>query len=88
MKNSIRIVLGTAVILLVPFVFSWDWGRADFVTMSVLLLGTGFIYEFFARKVTTTKQRMIFGLVLIFALVLIVADLSVGVFNIRGFSGS
>jgi hypothetical protein len=84
--NIIRIVLGTAVILLVPVVamqftdqVSWDW--FDFAVVGVLLIGTGLMYELVTRKASDVKQRAIVGLVLVAALLVVWAELAVGVFG-------
>lgn len=92
-KNLIRIALGTALILLVPllamqFTDAVAWGLADFVVAGALLLGTGLTYELLARKVRSGKHRVAIGVAILVALLLVWADLAVGVFNIPGFSGS
>lgn len=93
MKNILRIVIGTAVLLLIPliamqFIDGMDWDLTDFIVMGALLLGTGLVYELIARKLTSTKSRIITGVVLLVVFLLIWADLAVGIFNIPGFSGS
>lgn len=65
-----------------------NWGPLDFIVIGALLLGTGFTYDLIAQKVENTTHRAIFGLVLVFAMLLIWADLAVGIFNIPGISGS
>lgn len=92
-KNSIRIVLATAFILMIPliamqFTEEVDWGLADFVIIGALLLGTGFTYEFISKKIPNTAHKAILAIVLVLALLLIWADLAVGIFNIPGISGS
>ncbi len=92
-KNIIRIFLVTSLILLIPLVAMQfndevNWGPGDFLIMGILLLGTGFTYEFLARKITTNRNRIIFAAGLLLALFIMWADLAVGIFNIPGFSGS
>lgn len=93
MQNIIRIVLGTAFILLIPlvamqFTDEVDWNLADFAVIGVLLLGTGFAYELVAKKIGNPTHRAIAGAVLVLAILIVWADLAVGIFNIPGFSGS
>lgn len=93
MTNILRIVLGTGLILLVPLVamqFTDEvaWDLTDFAVMGALLLGTGFTYEVIARNMKQTAHRVILGIVLLSAFLLVWADLAVGIFNIPGFSGS
>ncbi|HEY0011154.1 MAG TPA: hypothetical protein VGB97_04600 [Candidatus Paceibacterota bacterium] len=93
MKNSTRILLGTALILLIPliamlFTDQVNWGLGDFVVIGALLLGAGFAYEFIANRVPKKGHRIVLALGAIFAVLVIWADLAVGIFNIPGFSGS
>jgi hypothetical protein len=93
MKNIIRIVFGTALILLIPllgmlFADEMNWDLADFIVMGVLLIGTGLAYELAARKLGSTTHRAVLAIVLVLAVLLIWADLAVGIFNIPGISGS
>jgi peptidoglycan/LPS O-acetylase OafA/YrhL len=91
-KNSIRIVLVTALILLVPFVtmqftneVTWSW--FDFVAAGTLLLAAGFAYEVMASKLSSNKSRVIVAVVLVAALALIWVQLAVGIFE-TAISGS
>lgn len=92
-KRLIAIFAGTAIILLIPliamqFTNEVNWELNDFVIAGALLLGTGLIYELVARNVQITKYRMVIGIALLFTMLLIWADLAVGIFNIPGISGS
>ena len=92
-KNILRIVLGTALILLIPLVamrFSdeRDWDLTDFIVMGALLLSSGLIYELIASRMASSRRRLLLGAMVVFAVLLIWADLAVGIFNIPGFSGS
>ena len=92
-KNIIRTVLGTAFILLIPFLamqFTDEvaWDLADFVIIGTLLFSTGLAYELITRKVRDIKHRVAIGVALVVALLLVWADLAVGIFNIPGISGS
>ena len=83
-RNIIRIVLGTALLLLVPalamqFTNEVNWGPLDFVYAGALLIGTGLAYEFASRKLRTTRQRVVVGATLAAAFLLIWAELAVGI---------
>ncbi|MDQ3008653.1 MAG: hypothetical protein M3Q81_03580 [bacterium] len=91
--NSIfRIAVGTGLILLVPLVamlFSddVDWGVLDFAVIGSLLLGAGLIYELIASKVNNRRYKQAVALIIIAAVFLIWAELSVGIFG-SPFAGS
>ncbi len=92
-RNIVRIVLGTAAILLVPliamqFTNEVDWNLFDFVLIGCLLLGTGLAYEFISRRIKEQKYKILIGIILLMGMLLIWADVAVGIFNIPGFSGS
>ena len=91
-KRLLIILLGVALILLILFILQltigtgvdgqgFNWKPGDFVVAGVLLLGTGLVYEFLAKKVKTTKHRVILGIVLLAILFLIWAELAVGLFG-------
>jgi hypothetical protein len=91
-KNIVSIVIGTAVILSIPliamqFTDEVQWNVFDFIIIGALLLGTGLMYELLATKLTTTTQRGVLAVVLLVVLVLIWAELAVGVFG-TSFAGS
>ncbi len=83
-KSIIRIVLVTVLILMVPlvamqFTDEVNWDLFDFAIIGALLLGTGLLYELAARRVSNVKHRAIIGFVLVAALLLVWAELAVGV---------
>lgn len=85
-SHIIRVVLVTALVLLVSLVamqFSdeVDWNFADFAIVGTLLIGTGLLYELAARKTRNVKQRAAIGVVLGGLLLLVWAELAVGVFG-------
>lgn len=91
-KNIIRIVLGTAFILLIPlvamqFTDEVKWGPFDFIVIGILLLGTGLVYEVLAQKMRTGVHRAVLATVLAGMLFLVWAELAVGVFG-TPFAGS
>ena len=83
-KNIIRIALATGLILLVPFAamrFTTEvaWDLADFLVAGALLFGTGLTYELIARKAGTMAYRIAVAVALAAALILIWANLAVGI---------
>lgn len=85
-KNILRIVLVTILILSVPLIamqFSdqVNWGLYDFAIIGTLLFSTGLLYEFGVKKLRTTTQQMIAAATLLAILLLIWAELAVGVFG-------
>lgn len=90
-KNILYIVLGTALILSVPliamqFTSEVKWGFSDFIIIGGLLLGAGLAYEFIASKVKNKTHRAVIAMVFVVAVLLIWAELAVGVFG-SPFSG-
>lgn len=88
MKNSIiRVAISTLLILLVLLVMTllrpddWDWNLTDFIIIGSLLFGTGLIYELIANKIKDRHYRIIIGLVIAIFVLLIWADLAVGIFG-------
>lgn len=83
-RSLLRVVLGTAAILLIPFVAMQvtnevNWSAFDFVVAAILLSGTGFALESAAKKLRTRKSRVIAGLAIGMAFVLVWAELAVGI---------
>jgi hypothetical protein len=91
-KNIIRSVLIAELLLLVPLVamqFSdeWDWGVADFIIVGILLAGVGVGVRMIITGIRTNPRRAVKGIVLAAAMVLIWAELAVGIFG-TPFAGS
>ncbi|HEY1164397.1 MAG TPA: hypothetical protein VGE90_04500 [Chitinophaga sp.] len=91
-KRLIGIVLTVVLILLIPliamqFTSEVDWSPFDFLVMGVLLLGTGLACEFVLRKVKKTGYRVAIVAGILVALLLIWAELAVGIFG-TPFAGS
>ena len=86
-SRSLKIILISVVfILLIPFIsmqFSDEvnWGPLDFVVAGVLLLSTGLIFDLVIRKIKNRNYRITIIIVLLLALLLIWAELAVGVFG-------
>lgn len=85
-KRLVGIVLGVALLLLVPlvamqFTDEVNWTTFDFMVAGVLLLGTGLLCEWVIRKVRRTELRIGICLVILAALFLLWAELAVGIFG-------
>lgn len=83
-KNIIRPVVGTAVLLMVPFIamqFSGEmaWSPFDFLVAGVLLLGAGFAFELATSRAGSPVQRLAAGLAIGTALLLLWVNLAVGI---------
>jgi hypothetical protein len=90
-RGVIRIVVATALILMVPlvamqFTDEVNWDFTDFAVLGSLLLGTGLLYELGARRLGKSSHRAILGIGLAAALLLIWIELAVGIFG-APFSG-
>lgn len=85
-KHIIVIALATVVILMVSliamqFTDEVDWSPMDFGIMGILLLGTGLTFELVSRKIRTTTNRVVFGIILAVLFLLIWTELAVGIFG-------
>jgi hypothetical protein len=90
-KNIFRIVLATAVILIVPllsmqFTDDVNWDISDFVTAGVLLISAGMILELVTARVNT-KYRAAIGIAIAAVVGLAWVELAVGLFGMP-FAGS
>lgn len=85
-KSRVLWILLVAVLLLfIPFIamrFTEEvrWTPFDFVVAGSLLLSTGLLFELVLRKIKDFKYRAIVSVFLLIMLLLIWADLAVGVF--------
>ena len=80
------ILLTVAILLLIPliamqFTAEVNWTPYDFVVAGFLLIGTGLIFDLVIRKIKNIKSRIAISLVLLIALLLIWAELAVGIFG-------
>ena len=64
-----------------------DWTLFDFVVAGILLFGTGLIFNLVVRKIKNIKYRIAICVALLIVLLLIWAELAVGIFD-TPFSGS
>lgn len=91
-KDIGLVLTGTAAILMLPmlgmqFTDEVNWTPSDFVLMGALLSGTGFMLMLVARKVRNPRYKMLAGAGLVLALLLVWAELAVGIFG-TPFAGS
>jgi hypothetical protein len=91
-KRLVGIVLGVAILLLIPFLAmrftdEFNWTPIDFITAGVLLLGTGLLCELVLRTVKKFEYRLALCVALLLGLALIWIELAVGLFGTR-FAGS
>jgi hypothetical protein len=85
-KSLGRVLLGTGAILLVPFIAmrftrEVNWTVLDFLVAGVLLAGIGTLYVLLTRKLRTPIQRRAVGGGLLLTLMLLWAELAVGIFG-------
>ena len=91
-KRLKNMLIFVAVILLIPliamqFTEEVNWELTDFIVAGVLLLGTGLVCEFVMRKVKNKENRIALCIVIITILLLVWAELAVGIFG-SPFAGS
>lgn len=82
----IRISAVTVIVLSIPMIAmqlssEWDWGIADFVIIGALVFTTGLVFEFVVRKLKKPAHRVVFGLLLLLALLAVYGELAVGIFS-------
>lgn len=91
-KRFIGILLTAALLLFIPliamqFTDEVNWTLADFLVATGLLFGTGFACELVMRNINSVKYRITMCAAFIILLVLIWAELAVGLFG-SPFAGS
>ncbi len=85
-KRFVIIVSVVAFILLIPFIAMQftnevNWSLFDFTAAALLLFGIGILSELVMRKVKNNKHRIILCLAVLLLLLLIWAELAVGIFG-------
>lgn len=85
-KRAVLIFCSLGLLLLVPLVAMQlseevNWNTADFLVAALLLAATGLLLEVILRKVKNTKQRIVLAAILFVFLVLVWAELAVGIFD-------
>ena len=83
-RSIVRIVLATALILMVPLVamlFTDEvaWGVMDFVAAAVLLIGSGLTFDLIARRSRHFAYRIGVGVAVATGLLLVWINLAVGI---------
>ena len=91
-KRLITILAVALSILSIPliamgFTNEVHWSIFDFLVVGILLIGTGLVLEFILRKIKTLRYRIILGIVLFVVLLMVWAELAVGIFG-TPFAGS
>tara|TARA_R110001583_G_scaffold77046_1_gene210153 strand:- start:5679 stop:5963 length:285 start_codon:yes stop_codon:yes gene_type:complete len=91
-KRLVIIIITSVIILFGPliamqFTEEVNWTLSDFIIAGILLIGTGLICEFTLRKIKKTKYRITIILAIFVVLLLIWAELAVGIFG-SPFNGS
>lgn len=91
-KRLITILSIATTLLIIPlaamqFSAEVNWSLFDFIIAAILLFGTGLSIEFVLRKVKQSKLRILISLIILFVLVLVWAELAVGIFG-TPFAGS
>lgn len=90
--NVLRVLLGTGLLLLIPFVAMQfntgvDWDETDFMVMGVLLFVVGLALETARAKIRDTNQLIVVALAILGIFFLVWAELAVGIFG-TPFAGS
>jgi hypothetical protein len=82
-------IIGILLLPLLAMQFSREvnWTPFDFLVAGALLLGACLAFEFLARRVATRTHRIMAGIAIAAVLLLVWAELAVGVFGTR-WSGS
>jgi len=85
-KRLLGILLIVGTLLLIPLVamqFSSEvnWKLADFAIAAALLFGTGLVIDLVIRKVTNSEKRIAIIICVVIVLLLIWAELAVGIFG-------
>lgn len=92
-KERVILIFSIVVLVLaIPFVAMQitnevNWDLPDFILMGLLLFGTGITYDLVIRKIKNSKLRIITCVILLVVLLLIWAELAVGIFG-TPFAGS
>lgn len=91
-RQRVTIYSIAAALVAIPFIamqFSKEvkWSGFDFLVAAILLFGTAFIIDQILRKVRSAKSRILLTIGVIVVLVLVWAELAVGVFG-TPFAGS
>jgi hypothetical protein len=91
-KRFAGILVGVCILLLIPyfamkFTGEVNWTAIDFVAAGIMLFGTAIICECILRFVKSTGARLVLCGLALLGLMLVWAELAVGLFGTR-FAGS
>ena len=91
-KNIVHSILAAELVLLVPLVAMFfteevDWNLPDFIIAGILLAGVGVAYQLIVTGSKNNTRQAVIGVVLAAAIVLLWAEMAVGVFG-TPFAGS
>ncbi|UQB68495.1 hypothetical protein [Epilithonimonas zeae] len=84
---SIPFVILSIPLIAMQFTKEVNWAFSDFLIMGILLFATVFTIDFVLKKIKTLKSRLILVVGILALLVLVWAELAVGIFG-SPFSGS
>ena len=76
---SIPFVILTIPLIAMQFTKEVNWTISDFLVMGILLFSTVFTIDFVLKKVKTLKSRLIVIFAIVILLVLVWAELAVGI---------
>lgn len=85
-QRSLAIFGAAGILLMIPliamqFTKEVNWTGSDFFIGGILLFGSAFICELVLRKVKTLKARVIICLTVLAILVVVWAEMAVGIFG-------
>lgn len=85
-KRLFIVLLIAGALLLIPllamtFTTEVNWKIMDFLVAGILLIGTGMLLELILRKIKTKRNRMLLGILLFLVLMMLWAELAVGIFG-------
>ena len=85
-KRLLSIIFTVTILLLIPliamrFTEEVNWTLSDFMVAGALLLGTGLLLNLILRKIASIKYRVVISAVVLIALLLLWAELAVGIFG-------
>ena len=91
-RRSSAILAIPAILLCIPLIamqFTKEvyWSISDFIIGGILLFGTAGVIDLVLRTVKTTKNRIFLSLIILAVLLLVWAELAVGIFG-TPFAGS
>ena len=79
---GIVLIVAASILLLqavaMQFSAKVNWTASDFILAAAMIIGTGLVYVFASRLLRTTRQRVVFGMLLAVALLLVWVEMAVG----------